>query len=219
MKKVCERHGALFMLDEVMSGMGRTGTLHAWEQESVVPDLQTVAKGLGAGYLPIGALLINRRVVDVLTHGTGSFVHSQTYQGHPVACAAAGEVQRIIREEKLLENVRTLGVKLGNSLKQRLGNHKNVGDIHGRGFFWGIEIVKDKETKEPFPVSERISGKIHATGLQPEFGISLMPGAGQVDGRNGDVILLTPAYNVSSADIDFIVEQTARVIERVLGSG
>jgi adenosylmethionine-8-amino-7-oxononanoate aminotransferase len=150
MKDVCDRHGALFILDEVMSGMGRTGTLHAWSQESesvpsgsvveLIPDLQTVAKGLGAGYAPIGALLVNKRVVDVLSHGTGAFTHSQTYQGHPVACAAANAVQQIIREEKLLENVRVMGAILGELLRERLGGHKNVGDIRGRGLLWGVSL-------------------------------------------------------------------------------
>jgi adenosylmethionine-8-amino-7-oxononanoate aminotransferase len=142
MKEVCDRHGALLILDEVMSGMGRSGTLHAWEQEGVVPDLQTIAKGLGGGYAPIGALLVNKRVISALEKGTGSFVHSQTYQGHPVACAAAYEVQQIIQEENLLENVRDLGEYLGNCLKERLGDHENVGDIRGRGFFWGVSISR-----------------------------------------------------------------------------
>lgn len=138
MKAVCERHGAMFIMDEVMSGMGRTGTLHAWEQEGVVPDLQTVAKGLGAGYAPIGALLVNDRIVKQLEHGTGGFQHSQTYQGHPVACAAALEVQKIVQEENLLANVQEMGLYLEDSLKRRLEGHKHVGDIRGRGLFWGV---------------------------------------------------------------------------------
>lgn len=140
MKEVCERHGALFILDEVMSGMGRTGTLHAWEQEDVVPDLQTIAKGLGAGYAPIAALLVNQSVVDTLTKGTGAFVHSQTYQGHPVACAAAYQVQQIIQSDGLLANVREMGEYLGQLLKERLSAHPNIGDIRGRGLFWAVRI-------------------------------------------------------------------------------
>ena len=138
MKEVCNHHGALFILDEVMVGMGRTGTLHAWQQEDVVPDLQTVAKGLGAGYIPIGALLVGHKVAQTLFKGTGAFVHSQTYQGHPVACAAAYEVQKIIQEEKLLENTCKMGEYLGKLLKERLGTHKHVGDIRGRGLAWGV---------------------------------------------------------------------------------
>lgn len=123
-----------------MSGMGRTGTMHAWEQEGVVPDLQTIAKGLGAGYLPIGGLLINEKIVTALEKGTGGFMHSQTYQGHPVACAAAYEVQQIIKENGLLANVRAMGTYLGALLKTHLGDHKNVGDIRGRGLFWGVSF-------------------------------------------------------------------------------
>lgn len=138
MKEVCERHGALLILDEVMCGMGRTGTLHAWEQEGIVPDLQAVAKGLGAGYCPIGALLINEHVVNTLSKGTGAFVHSQTYQGHPVACAAACKVQEIIQSDNLLANVRKMGEYLGQQLKACLSNHPHVGDIRGRGLWWAV---------------------------------------------------------------------------------
>ena len=185
MKEVCECHGALLIMDEVMSGMGRTGTLHAWEQEGIVPDLQTVAKGLGAGYASIGALLINKRVVDVLQAGTGAYSHSQTYQGHPLACAAALEVQKIIRKENLLVNVRQQGTRLERSLKAQLGSHPNVGDIRGRGLLWGVsrftgppfvwtcaksipsqlEFVQDKESKESFPAAIKVSAKIHAMAL------------------------------------------------------
>jgi adenosylmethionine-8-amino-7-oxononanoate aminotransferase len=137
MKNVCQRHGALLILDEVMSGMGRTGSLHAWEQEGVIPDLQTVAKGLGAGFIPIGALLISQKVVQALTDGTGVFIHSQTYQAHPIACAAAYEVQKIFKEGAI-ENSQVMGSYLGETLKFRLGNHRNVGDIRGRGTFWAV---------------------------------------------------------------------------------
>ncbi|KIW43783.1 uncharacterized protein PV06_04850 [Exophiala oligosperma] len=219
MREVCHRHGALFILDEVMSGMGRTGTLHAWshEESMVAPDLQTVAKGLGAGYAPIGALLVNKRIVDTLARGTGAFTHSQTYQGHPVACAAANEVQRIIREDNLLGNASVLGEKLGTLLRERLSSHKNVGDIRGRGLFWGIEFVKSKSTKESFPPSDQIAGKLHKTGFMPEYGISLLPGSGTVDGKNGDVIVLAPAYNITLADVEMIVDKLERVVHAVLG--
>ncbi|KAF7595693.1 hypothetical protein BBP40_005137 [Aspergillus hancockii] len=216
MKEVCDRHGALLILDEVMSGMGRSGTLHAWEQEGVIPDLQTVAKGLGGGYAPIGALLVNKRVIGALDKGTGSFVHSQTYQGHPVACAAAFEVQQIIKEENLLENVRDLGEYLGNRLKERLGDHKHVGDIRGRGFFWGIEFVKNKETKEPFSAEQKIAPLIQKTGVS-EYSISFIPGVGVADGKNGDIVQIAPPYNVTRADIDLIVERAVLVVKRVLG--
>lgn len=140
MKRVCDKYGALLILDEVMSGMGRTGTLHAWEQEGVVPDIQTIGKGLGGGYQPVAGLLIGHRVINALTKGTGAFAHGQTYQGHPVACAAALEVQRIIQEENLVQNVRTMGALLEQLLKQKLETHPHVGNIRGKGLFWGVNL-------------------------------------------------------------------------------
>ncbi|PLB53383.1 PLP-dependent transferase [Aspergillus steynii IBT 23096] len=217
MKQVCERHGALFILDEVMSGMGRTGTLHAWEQEDVVPDLQTIAKGLGAGYVPVAGLLFNKRVVETLTQGTGSFAHSQTYQGHPVSCAAAYKVQTIIQEDNLLANVRAMGEYFGQLLSEKLGGHPHVGDIRGRGLFWAIEFVEDKSTKKPFAPSKAVAWKVHEAGLKPEHCISLMPGNGGADGRNGDHIVLAPAYNTTKEEVELIVEKTALAVKDVLG--
>jgi len=143
MKEVCDRHGALLILDEVMCGMGRTGTLHAWEQEGVIPDIQTIGKGLGAGYAPVAGLLINKKVVDVLDKGTGAFSHGQTYQGHPVACAAAYEAQTIIKEQNMIENCNIMGEYLGSLLKDRLADHPYVGDIRGRGLLWGVSQSPD----------------------------------------------------------------------------
>lgn len=141
-KKVCERHGALLILDEVICGMGRTGTLHAWEQEGVVPDLQTIAKGLGGGYAPIASLLVNKHVVDTLAKGTGAFSHTQTYQGHPVSCAAAYRVQQIIKGDNLLSNVREMGLYLEQLLREKLGKNPYIGDIRGRGLFWAVSISR-----------------------------------------------------------------------------
>jgi adenosylmethionine-8-amino-7-oxononanoate aminotransferase len=138
MRAVCDKHGALLVLDEVMSGMGRCGTLHAWQQEGIVPDLQTIGKGLGGGYVPAAGLLINYKVIEVLEKGTGAFSHGQTYQGHPITCAAALEVQKVIREEGLVENVARMGKLLGEELKKRLSGHPHVGDIRGKGLFWGV---------------------------------------------------------------------------------
>lgn len=140
-RTVCDKHGALLIFDEVMCGMGRTGTTHAWEQEDVPPDIQTIGKGLGGGYAPVAAILMGHRVFDTFRAGTGTFIHGQTYQGHPVSCAAAIEVQRIIREEDLLQNVRTMGQLLGALLHDQLGSiHPHVGNIRGRGLFWGVSI-------------------------------------------------------------------------------
>ena len=145
--KICDRYGALLILDEVMCGMGRTGTMHAWEQEGITPDIQVIAKGLGGGYQPIGGILIAGRIVQALADGSGGFLHGQTYQAHPVACAAALEVQRIIRDDNLLANVRAMGRRLETALTERFGNHRHVGDVRGRGLFWALEFVADRASQ------------------------------------------------------------------------
>jgi Adenosylmethionine-8-amino-7-oxononanoate aminotransferase len=141
MKAVCEKYGALLILDEIMSGMGRCGTLHVWEQEGIVPDIQTIAKGLGGGYAPVSAVLINDSIVQTMDKGTGQFRHGQTYQGHPISCAAAFAVQKTIQEQSLVENVRTMGAYLEAQLKQRFESHPYVGDIRGKGLFWGVSCM------------------------------------------------------------------------------
>ncbi|GMF74678.1 unnamed protein product [Aspergillus oryzae] len=210
MKAVCERYGALLILDEVMSGMGRCGTLHAWEQEDVIPDLQTIGKGLGGGYAPVSGLLIGEKIVQTLDKGTGVFRHGQTYQGHPISCAAALAVQKVIQEENLLENIRNMGIYLETQLKGRLGDHPKT-----NGWALQIEFVKDKSTKEPFSPEMGVAAHIQETGLDPTYGISLYAAAGCVDGTRGDHVLLAPPYNVTKDEIDLIVETTARVLEHV----
>ncbi|BDD57535.1 hypothetical protein MPDQ_007430 [Monascus purpureus] len=215
MKAVCEKYGALLILDEVMCGMGRSGTLHAWQQEDVVPDIQTIAKGLGAGYAPVSGVLIGENVVQVLDKGSGVFRHGQTYQGHPLACAAALAVQKIVKEKNLMQNVREMGAYLEKRLKERLESHPYVGDIRGRGLFWGIEFVQDKETKESFSPETGVANHMQETGLKPEFSISLLAGTGAIEGMRGDHIILAPPYTVSKEEIDDIVDATARVVDDV----
>ncbi|KAF2103837.1 PLP-dependent transferase [Rhizodiscina lignyota] len=213
MKAICDKYGVLMIMDEIMSGMGRSGTLHAWEQEGIVPDIETIGKGLGGGYAPVAGILINPRVVDVLSKGTGAFSHGQTYQGHPIACAAAAEVQAIVREQNLVQNCKEMGVHLEKGLKSRLSDHPNVGNIRGKGLFWGVEFVKDKVTKEPFDPKDAIAMGVHEKGIEPPFNISLYPGTGVADGRAGDVAIIAPAYNVTKEEIELVVDLTARVIE------
>ncbi|KAJ6121177.1 Pyridoxal phosphate-dependent transferase major region subdomain 2 [Penicillium sp. IBT 18751x] len=215
MKAVCEKYGALFILDEIMSGMGRCGTLHAWEQEGVVPDIQTIGKGLGGGYVPVSGILINDSIVQTLDKGTGVFRHGQTYQGHPISCAAALSVQKTIQEDSLLENVQTMGAYLESQLHQKFDNHPYVGDIRGKGLFWGLEFVKNKTTKEPFDPQSRLSFLIQEKGLQPEFAVSFYGSPGTVDGIRGDHVLLAPPYIVSKEEIDTIVDVLARVLAEV----
>ncbi|WEW54601.1 hypothetical protein PRK78_000021 [Emydomyces testavorans] len=215
MKAVCDKYGALLILDEVMSGMGRSGTLHAWEQEGVVPDIQTIGKGLGGGYAPVSGVLIGNKVVEVMDKGTGAFRHGQTYQGHPIGCAAALAVQKVIKEQNLLQNVQTMGLLLGSKLKEYIGDHPNVGDIRGKGLFWGIEFVKDKSTKEPFDPKLCVGARIQNTAMAPKYSFSIYAGGGTVDGRCGDHVLLAPAYNSTRDDVEMIARLTARAVEEV----
>jgi len=215
MRDVCHKHGALFILDEVMSGMGRCGTLHAWQGEDVVPDIQTIGKGLGGGYQPIAAVLISKRVVEGFLEGSGQFVHGQTYQGMPVQAAAALEVQRIKREDNLMENVSIQGAYLEKCLKSLLGDHPNVGDIRGRGLFWGLEFVKDKVTKEPFAPKLGVAQKVHDTAISAPYNMTMYPGTGTVDGLSGDHVILAPTYAVTREEIEYIARVTAAVVHEV----
>ncbi|MCJ1377628.1 hypothetical protein MMC17_000723 [Xylographa soralifera] len=215
MKAVCAKHGALLVLDEVMCGMGRTGTMHAWQQEDVTPDLQTIGKGLGGGYAPIAGLLVSARIISALDHGSGSFLHGQTYQAHPVACAAAYRVQTIVLTQGLIANVARMGALLARGLHAGLDPHPNVGDIRGRGLFWGIEFVADKRTKRAFALERGVAWRVHERGMAEGWGISLYPGQGSADGVVGDHVLLAPAYNVTAEEVEWVVRQTVGVVEEV----
>src|SRR5947208_6566288 len=149
-RDICNRHGALLIFDEVMCGMGRTGTRHAWEQEGIAPDIQAIAKGLGGGYQPIGAMLASAEIIDTIRQGSGPFLHGHTYLAHPLACAAALEVQQVIDDEQLLDRVKELGRHLERRLTERFGNHRHVGDIRGRRLLHAIELVADGATRAPF---------------------------------------------------------------------
>jgi len=214
-KAICDRHGALLILDEVMCGMGRTGTMHAWEQEGVTPDIQVVAKGLGGGYQPIGGILIGKRVVAALRAGSGSFMHGQTYQAHPVACAAALAVQQVIAEDGLLANVRDMGALLAAGLTERLGNHRHVGDIRGRGLFWAIELVADRASKAPFDPALRLHERIAAEAYQR--GLAIYPMGGTIDGARGNHICIAPPYNATADNIDAIVARLGDAVDAATG--
>lgn len=213
-KALCRKYGALLILDEVMCGMGRTGTMHAWEQEGVVPDIQVIAKGLGGGYQPIGGILIADHVVQALAKGAG-FLHGQTYQAHPVACAAALEVQRIIREENLVANVAAMGSRLESGLQERFGNHRHVGDIRGRGLFWALEFVTDRATNSVFDPGLKLSERVKAEALAR--GLAAYPMTGTIDGKRGDHIILAPPYIATEADIDTIVERMGEAVDAAVG--
>lgn len=215
-REICDRHGALLILDEVMCGMGRTGTTHAWEQEGVAPDIQAIAKGLGGGYQPIGAMLASGKIIDTIRSGSGAFQHGHTYLAHPLACAAALAVQDVIREDNLLEQVKQRGKQLEQRLTERFGNHRHVGDIRGRGLFWAIELVADRATRASFDPVLKLNQKIKAEAFAN--GLGCYPGGGTVDGIRGDHVLLAPPYIASTDEIDQIVDKLGTAVDNVLRS-
>jgi adenosylmethionine-8-amino-7-oxononanoate aminotransferase len=213
-REVCDRHGVLLVLDEVMCGMGRTGSLHACQQDGVSPDLLVIAKGLGGGYQPIGAVLAQHRLVSAMSAGSGFFQHGHTYLGHAVACAAALAVQRIIERDGLVERVQRCGERLESMLRASLGRHLNVGDIRGRGLFWGIELVQDRASKTPFDPALRLHSRIKAEAMK--LGLMVYPMGGTVDGRQGDHVLIAPPFIASDAELQQITERLQAALNAAL---
>lgn len=209
-REICDRYGVLLILDEVMCGMGRTGTLFACEQDGVAPDIVCIAKGLGAGYQPIGAMLCTAGIYDAISGGTGFFQHGHTYIGHPAATAAGLAVLRAILDRDLLPRVRRQGDRLRDALKERFGQHPNVGDIRGRGLFRGLELVADRETKLPFDPARGVAARIKRAAF--DAGLICYPMAGTIDGRSGDHVLLAPPFIISDIEIDELVEKLDRAM-------
>lgn len=210
-REICDRHGVLLIFDEVMCGMGRTGHLFACDEDGVAPDMLTIAKGLGAGYQPIGALLVSGAIFDAIAQGSGFFQHGHTYMGHPMAAAAANAVLTEIEERHLLAAVRRQGELLDRSLRERLGQHPHVGDIRGRGLFRGVELVEDRSTKRPFDPALRLHARIKALAF--ESGLICYPMGGTIDGRLGDHVLLAPPFIISAAEIAELVDKLAGAID------
>ena len=215
-REVCDKYGVLLILDEVMCGMGRTGKLFACEDDGVSPDLLTIAKGLGAGYQPIGATLVSDKIYSAIRDGSGFFQHGHTYIGHATACAAALAVQHTIEKEGLLSRVIELGNGLNTRLHERFDSHPNIGDIRGRGLFRGIELVQSRETKSTFDPSLKLHAKIKAAAM--EEGLMCYPMGGTIDGLNGDHILLAPPFILQDSHLDELVDKLARSIDRALNS-
>ncbi|MFA5610722.1 MAG: aspartate aminotransferase family protein, partial [Alcaligenes sp.] len=213
-RQVCDKHGVLLILDEVMSGMGRTGYLFACEEDGVVPDIMAIAKGLGAGYQPIGAMLASDRIYQAILNGSGFFQHGHTYMGHATACAGALAVQQAIEQDQLLENVRQRGEQLRQELHQALDSHPNVGDIRGRGLFVGVELVQDKTSKQALDPSLKTHAKIKQHAFSQ--GLMLYPMGGTIDGVHGDHILLAPPFICTESDIQEIVKRLTHTIEHIL---
>lgn len=215
-REICDRHGVLLIADEIMCGMGRTGQMFALEAESVAPDIVTVAKGLGGGFQPIGAMLIHDRIVEALKAGSGAFMHGHTYLGHPLACAAALAVQEAIREDGLLTRVATLGDRLKAGLDAALGQHPLVGDIRGRGLLMGVEFVADRENKAVLDPALGFNQRVKREAM--DRGLMVYPMPGTIDGVRGDHIVLAPPYVASDADIDEIVGGVAAAVEAAAAS-
>jgi adenosylmethionine-8-amino-7-oxononanoate aminotransferase len=213
-RELCSRHGILLILDEVMCGMGRCGTLHACEAEGVVPDLLVVAKGLGGGYQPIGAVLAQAAVVQAFARGSGAFQHGHTYIGHAMACAAALAVQQVIHRDGLLDRVQRQGAGLRERLHVAFGQHPRVGDIRGRGLLQALELVADRDTRAPFDPGLKLHARIKARAMAE--GLMVYPMGGTIDGQHGDHVLLAPPFIVDDAQLDQIVHRLARAIDGAL---
>jgi adenosylmethionine-8-amino-7-oxononanoate aminotransferase len=213
-REICDRHGVLLIFDEVMCGMGRTGTRYAAEEEGVAPDLLFIAKGLGAGYQPIGALLIHRKIAEAVETGSGRFLHGHTYMAHATGCAAALATQRVIQRDGLLPKVRRQGRILMEALQARLSQHPHVGDIRGRGLFVGIEFVRDRESKEPFDPAARVNLKVKQAAMAQ--GLLLYPMGGTIEGRRGDHVLLAPPFILEDGAMEEIAAITGAAIDAAL---
>ena len=210
-REICDRHGVLLILDEVMSGMGRCGTLHACTAEGIAPDILVVAKGLGAGVQPIGAMLVSEAIVEAIRAGSGSFQHGHTYLSHPVACAAALAVQRELREGGLLARVAPMGAVLADLLAERFGNHARVGDIRGRGLFWSIELVADRASKVPFDPARKLHARVREAAMAR--GLLVYPMGGTIDGRSGDHVTIAPPFTVTEDELAMIVDRLGAAVD------
>ncbi|MFP4451281.1 MAG: aspartate aminotransferase family protein [Rhodosalinus sp.] len=212
-REICDRHGVLLILDEVMCGMGRTGTLFACEQDGVRPDIVTVAKGLGAGYQPVGAMLCSGEIYAAVEAGSGFFQHGHTYNGHPVACAAADRVVQKLTEGGMVERAAATGARLRAALEDTFAQHPHVGDIRGRGMFLGLEFVQDRETRAPFDPAEARHKRLKDAAF--DAGLVCYPMGGTIDGRRGDHVLLAPPFILTDDQIGELVDKLGRAIDAV----
>ena len=215
-RALCDKYGILLILDEVMCGMGRCGTLYACEQEGVVPDIVCIGKGLGAGYQPIGAMMASAKIYDAVVGGSGFFQHGHTYTGHATACAAALAVQRAIKSRGLLAKVGERGAGLESRLHARFADHPHIGEIRGRGLFWALELVEDRATKKPFAPARKINSRLKLRAL--DNGLLCYPMGGSLDGVAGDHVMIAPPFIISEAQLDEAVEKLGRSVDEVVAT-
>lgn len=213
-RKICDRYGVLLILDEVMCGMGRTGHLYACDADGVSPDILCIAKGLGAGYQPIGATLCTKKIYDAIADGTGFFQHGHTYVGHPVAAAAAHAVLNEMIDNDLVGQVHQRSESLHSILQAHFGQHANVGDIRGRGFFWGLEFVSDRESKTPLDPNLKFAAKLKLAAM--EEGLVCYPMPGTRDGKAGDHVLLAPPFIATNDELDDAIKRLVRAVDKTL---
>jgi adenosylmethionine-8-amino-7-oxononanoate aminotransferase len=215
-REICDRHGVLLILDEVMCGMGRTGTFFACEQDGIAPDIVTIAKGLGAGYAPIGAMLSSARIHDAIAAGSGAFQHGHTYHGHPLAAAAGRAVVTALRDRGLVDRAARMGRALHDRLHGDFGQHPHVGDIRGRGLFRALEIVMDRATKTPFDQARRIAPRLKSAAM--DEGLLVYPAGGTADGLLGDHVLIAPPFIIKEGELDDLVARLGRAMERTFST-
>jgi len=213
-RRICDKHGVLMILDEVMAGMGRCGKLFACEEDGVVPDMITLAKGLSGGYQSLGAVMVREELAQIIEEGSGAFVHGHTYVGHPTACAAGLAVQKVFDEDDLIAQVAKNGEVLAAKLQEAFGDHPHVGDLRGRGYFRGIEIVKDRESNEPFDGKLAVAMKIKKAAM--DEGLVCYPMGGTIDGKSGDHVMLAPPFIYTRAHMDELVEKLGKAIDQVI---
>jgi adenosylmethionine-8-amino-7-oxononanoate aminotransferase len=213
-RAVCDRHDVLLIADEVMCGSGRCGTWRALAHDGVVPDIMAVGKGLAGGYIPLAATLLRKELGELILAAHGAILTGHTYSGHTAACAAGLAVQRIIERESLVARVRERGVTLRREVRAALDRFEEVGDVRGRGYLIGIELVRDRATREPFPAERGVS---HAIGRQAfEDGLICYPCAGNVGGTEGDTVIVAPPYNASEAELAELIDKLSGAVARVL---
>ena len=213
-REICDKYGVLLILDEVMCGMGRTGRRYACEDEGIAPDFIALAKGLSGGYLPLGAVLIADKVHKAIEAGSNAVMHSHTYTGHPMSCAAGLAVQQEVRERDLLANVRKMGGMLKSALSEQFGTHRYVGDIRGRGLFLALELVRDRRTKEPFEAELKLAERIRVRAM--ENGLVCYPMGGVVDGRRGENVMIAPPFIIEERHVFELVEKLNKTLDDVL---
>ncbi len=213
-REICDTYGVLLILDEVMCGMGRTGHLFACDHDGISPDILCIAKGLGAGYQPIGATLCSARIYDAIRSGSGFFQHGHTYVGHPVATAAALAVVTQMTQRDLPDRARVMGEIVDERLRTAFAQHPHVGDIRGRGLFRGLELVEDRDTKKPFDPSLSVAGRLKKAAFAE--GLICYPMSGTRDGKNGDHVLLAPPFIIDEAQIDEMASKLGRAIDAVI---